>query len=464
MPFKIKLFPISIEIFMIAMFTASVSGSDPINHSQYAQPDQSAPANELEKSLFEFIVNPWYPRSIDITYGGYISAFKYDWSLSERSQVKALVQQARHVWATSYIYETYPDKKEFLAYSVHGFRFLRDAMWDKEYGGFHAFCKRDGAPDTESINDKRIYGQAFAVYGLSQYYKMSNDPEALQLAEKTFYWMEENAHDHKNGGYYEFLKRDGTPVPAGDTNNTGRSNSPGTGLKEYNSSIHLMEAFTELYRVWPDSLVRARLEEMFFLIRDTFVHPDGYLQLYFYPDWTLVPDENMEEMSAGNHRFTQHFTYGHDVETAYLLIETAHVLGFGDDRKTDAIAKRFVDHSLESGWDEKAGGFFDAGRERHGEVMIINNHKAWWGQIEGMNALLIMHLLYPDDPNDYYGKFLKSWDHIDTYLIDKEFGGWFNFGLDTNPESRYGDKSHVWKTTYHNARGMVNCIKLLRNE
>ncbi len=222
---------------------------------------------------------------------------------------------------------------------------------------------------------------------------MSNDPEVLQLAKKAFYWMEENAHDHENGGYYEFLKRDGTPVRRDGDDNTSLGDSPGTGLKDYNSSIHLMEAFTELYRVWPDSLVRASLEEMFYLIRDTFVHPDGYLQLYFYPDWKLVPDETMEELSAGNHWFTQHFTYGHDVETACLLIETAHLLGLGEDEKTHHIAKRLVDHSLESGWDKEAGGFFDAGKERNGEIRIISNHKAWWGQIEGMNALLMRYLL-----------------------------------------------------------------------
>jgi mannobiose 2-epimerase len=76
----------------------------------------------------------------------------------------------------------------------------------------------------------------------------------------------------------------------------------------------------------------------------------------------------------------------------------------------------------------------------------------------------MMYLLYPEDPNDYYGKFLKSWNHIDTYLVDKEYGGWFNHGLDTNPESMKRLKSHIWKTTYHNARGMIRCIMGLRGE
>ena len=152
------------------------------------------------------------------------------------------------------------------------------------------------------------------------------------------------------------------------------------------------------------------------------------------------------------------------METAFLLLETAHVLGWGDDAKTHRIAKRLVDHSLASGWDSENGGFYDAGRQEGDSVVIINDHKSWWGLVEGMNALLLMHTLYPDDPADYYGKFRKAWEHIDTYLIDKEYGGWYNAALDTDPESIDQPKSHIWKTTYHNTRGMVHCIRMLRGE
>jgi mannobiose 2-epimerase len=351
-----------------------------------------------------------------------------------------------------------------MEYADHGFRFLRDFMWDSYRGGFHAYTASDGAPEATSMNEKRIYGQAFAVYGLSQYYRMSREEEALQLAKKAFRWMEEHAHDKEYGGYFEHLGRDGTPHPEGDSQDPGARDSRTRGMKDYNSSIHLMEAFTELYRVWPDKLVRERLEEMFYLIRDTFTHPDGYLQLYFYPDWQRVTPESLNDPSEETLRFTSHFTYGHDVETAYLLLETAHFLGMGEDEKTHKIAKRLVDHSLESGWDHEAGGFFDAGIEHEGEISIFNDHKSWWGQIEGLNALLMMHQLYPEDPNDYYGKFLKSWEHIDTYLVDKEYKGWFNHALDTDLKTRERPKSHIWKTTYHNARGMIRCIQMLRGE
>ncbi len=425
--------------------------------------EQAALAGEMEESLFEYIIEPWYPLIIDSAYGGYISGFERDWTRSPGPQVKALVQQARHVWSTSFIYENYPDQKEFVGYADHGFQFLKNHMWDQEYGGFHAYCGEDGTPLPGSMNDKRVYGQAFAVYALSQYYRISQNQEALDLAIREFQWMEKGPHDAEFGGYFEFLDRDGNPAFAGDSRGAS-GDTRGLGLKDYNSSIHLMEALTQLYRVWPDTLVRERLEEMFYLVRDTFVHPDGYLQLYFHPDWTLARDSQEAGGSGEDPFFWEHYTYGHDVETAFLLLETAHVLGWGEDSNTHRIAKKLVDHSLESGWDQVYGGFFDAGRQKGDSVIIINDHKSWWGLVEGMNALLLMHTLYPDDPADYYGKFLKAWQHIDSYLIDKEYGGWYNHSLDTSPEDAKLAKSHIWKTTYHNVRGMIHCIHMLRKE
>jgi mannobiose 2-epimerase len=459
-----RILPFTILFVIPVIFVACGTGSPSGNHSGKSGSDQLLLADTLERSLFDFIIQPWYPRNIDSVNGGYISSFGNDWTMTDGFQMKALVQQARHVWSTSFIYEHYPERQEMLEYAAHGFRFLRDFMWDQEYGGFHAYTARDGKPADRSVNVKLIYGQAFAVYGLSQYYRVGKDEDALELAQKAFRWMEDHAHDKTYGGYFESLERDGTPHPVDQTRRAGERGFPTRGLKDFNSSIHIMEALTELYRAWPDELVRERLEEMFYLIRDTFVHPDGYLQLYFYPDWTLLTPERLNDPSEEILRFTSHYTYGHDVETAYLLLETAHFLGMGEDETTHRIAKRLVDHSLESGWDHEAGGFFDAGIKKDGQITIFNDHKSWWGQIEGMNALLMMHQLYPEDPNDYYGKFLKSWKHIDTYLIDKEYGGWFNNALDTDPETRRRPKSHIWKTTYHNTRGMIRCIQMLRGE
>ncbi len=420
--------------------------------------DQVVLADQLEESLFKYILDPWYPRVIDTVNGGYHSNFTHDWSFAEGSQERALVQQARHLWSTSLVYEEYPDKEVYLDYASNGFRFLKNSMWDEGFGGFHTYVTPEGYRVIRTLDDKRIYSQAFAIYGLSQYYRVSEDPEVLSLVKRAFSWIEEHAHDKEYGGYFDLLHRDGSPVLQGE------SNVLTAGLKDYNSSIHLMEAFTELYLIWPDTLVRERLEEMFYLIRDTFVHPDGYLRLYFESDWTHVIEADAKSSQDRHDWFFEHFTYGHDVETAFLLLETAHVLGLGKDEETHRIARQLVDHSMASGWDMARGGFYDAGVAGEEGIRIVNDHKSWWGLVEGMNALLLMHTLYPEDSRDYYSIFLQSWDHIDNYLIDKTYGGWYNAATDTYPETVQQAKSHIWKTTYHNARGMLNSIRMLRSQ
>ena len=181
--------------------TSSISG-------QY---DPVALATLLEVSLTNYILEPWYPLIIDTIYGGYHSSFNHDWSPTTGFREKALVQQARHLWTTSYILENHPERKEYLNYAAQGFEFIKEHFWDTNHGGFHYACNEDGTRDGNSIRDKRTYGQAFAIYGLSKYYAVSKDPAALELAIKEFLWMEEHIHDSIYGGYIDVLNGDGTP-------------------------------------------------------------------------------------------------------------------------------------------------------------------------------------------------------------------------------------------------------------
>lgn len=419
-------------------------------------------ASDIEQVMNSTIIEAWYPRCIDTLKGGYITRFNADWTRPEQEDDKVLVHQARHLWTTSLLSEFYPGRKEFPGYAAHGFKFIKEKLLDKEEGGFYYSCTPWGDP-AGTIDDKRIYGQSFALYAISRYYMASSDPEALELARELFLWMEKGPHDPVYGGYFEYLHRNGSPAGYTEIDETSRKTVPTIGLKDYNSSIHMLESLTELYRIWPDTLVRKRLEEMFYLIRDTFVHPDGYLRLYFYADWTPVPDSVMDRISNGQYLYTNHISYGHDVETAYLLLESEEVLGYADE-KTRSVAKKLVDHSLASGWDRERGGFFEAGILDNGGVEIIDHNKSWWSQAEGLNSLLLMDVLFPGNTSpDYWKLFVDQWNYIREFIIDSENGGWYNYGLDTYPGNRSQAKSHAWKSTYHTTRALVNCIINLRN-
>jgi len=166
------------------------------------------------------------------------------------------------------------------------------------------------------------------------------------------------------------------------------------------------------------------------------------------------------------HRYIDHVSFGHDVEIAYLMLEASHVLGLKNDTTTMRIAKLMVDHALQNGWDKINGGFYDEGYyfKNKKEITIIKDSKNWWAQAEGLNTLLLMADLYPNDPMQYFEKFKMMWKYIQTYLIDHEYGDWYEEGLDKSPERKTALKGHIWKATYHQLRSLTNCVQRLRND
>lgn len=416
-------------------------------------------AAELEHSIQHQLLNKWYPAAVDSQFGGYLSNFTYDFR-AEEQQEKMIVSQARHVWTASKAATYYPENTIYLDIAKHGFHFLMEKMWDQHYGGFYTLVDRRGDVTQSGIEVKTAYGNAFAIYGLAAYYQASQDTAALHLAQKAFHWLEQYSHDPVHKGYFQSMARDGSPL-------LDRSGLPSTsqiGYKDQNSSIHLLEAFTELYQVWPDPLVGERVKEMLYLIRDTMVTEEGYLQLFFWPNWDPISYRDSTDQLIEQHHALDHVSFGHDIETAYLMLEAAHVLGISDPKIME-VGKKMVDHSLKYGWDEGLGGFYDGGYYFKGDQIptIVRDTKNWWAQAEGLNTLLIMADYFPDDDMDYFGKFKKQWEYINTYIIDQEHGEWFAGGLDKQPQFKTSKKAHIWKTPYHNFRSLANCVSRLRS-
>ena len=410
---------------------------------------------ELSDALNKGILDVWYPRTIDSISGGFLSDFDYKWEM-KGSQNKMIVTQSRHVWTCATVAEFYPDRKDyFLKIAGHGVQFLKDKMWDAKLGGFFNLVDREGNVLKSGKSDhiiKEAYGNAFAIYGLSAYSRVSGDTTALSLAKKAFLWLDQHSYDPQFGGYFQFLEADGTPLKSGFN---------GVPPKDQNGSIHLLEAFTELYRVWPDPLVKERLLMMLSLVRDRITHPKGYLQLFLNEDLSPVSYRDSAEEVREKNWYHDHISFGHDVETAFLMLEASEIAGLENDTVTLRKAKRMVDHSIENGWDKEVGGFYEAGYyfKNQDTVSIIKDTKNWWAQAEGLNSLLLMSELFPNDPHNYKSLFLKEWEYINTYLIDHEHGDWYPNGIDKEPEAKHAMKSQIWKGNYHTSRSLMNCLK-----
>lgn len=221
----------------------------------------------------------WYPLSIDTTYGGFFSDINYKWEL-EGQQNKMIVTQARHVWSTANAAMFYQKDNMLRNVAGHGVQFLKNTMWDQQFGGFYNLVDRRGEPFKEDGQiTKRAYGNAFAIYGLAAYYRASADTAALDLAQKTYQWLEKHSYDPQHSGYFQFMSRDGTALTEG---------YKGIPPKDQNSTIHLLEAFTELYQVWPDQKLKERLHSLLRIVRDTITTDKGYMVLFFKRDWAPV--------------------------------------------------------------------------------------------------------------------------------------------------------------------------------
>jgi mannobiose 2-epimerase len=423
-------------------------------------------ADTIRNSVIQNVFRVWYPRVLDQQYGGYLSNFNYRWEPLE-NQEKFLVTQSRNIWTTSKAAHFDQENSQMYQEAArHGFLFLKEHFWDQKNGGFFTLLNQDGSVRTTSNDqdNKRTYGNAFALYGLAAYYELSGDTSALNLAKKGFHWLEEHAHDPVHLGYFQNLTREGD-LQTPDSTRLYDLHNLNLGFKDQNTSIHLLEAFAELYKVWPDSLLKVRTEEMLHLIRDVMVSDEGYLRLFFLPDWTPVSLQDSTEEVRNDHIELDHVSFGHDIETAYLMLEATHILGNPNDQRTLEVAKKMVDHTIDKGWDTEYDGIYYGGYylKDQPEIEIFNKNKTWWAQAEALNSLLLMSGIFPHETR-YKDLFQRQWDYLLQYQIDYEYGGWYSWGLDRSPDKKDGLKAQIWKGPYHNGRALMNTTRMLEGE
>lgn len=403
-------------------------------------------AIETETALLRDVLGVWFPRTVDGRFGGFHADFTPDWRPA-KSAGKFSVFQGRMTWVAAQVAMRRPElKDQYLPIARHGVRYLNDVMWDKEGGGFFWGLDDRGQISARFGDGKHLYGMSFGLYGAAAAYQATGDKLALELAQKAFRWIDEHAHDDDKGGYHEWLTRRGEVIRAKrDASKVEEVPVAGfpVGYKSMNTHIHLLESFAQLYAIWKDDAVRGRLEELLAIVRDKICVEPGAMNLYFTDDWRPIPD---------------HDSYGHDVETAYLMLEAEEVLGRGHDPRTERMAKLLVDHALAYGWDQSRGGFYHGGPTTGRPADL---RKEWWTQVEGLNALLLMHEKHWRETDVYFRAFQQQWRFIKDYQIDRQHRGLYAMiGPDGAPESRV--KASMWKAAYHDGRALMNVTERLR--
>jgi len=406
-----------------------------------AAPEKAQTAAEyvprLEKILTENIVPFWSEKSIDREHGGYTISFDAQGRLKE-PVTKMIVTQARTVWLFSRVARAGYEPKKNLQAAGHGYRFLKDKMWDPVNGGFYWEVDVTGDKKTRPV--KHLYGQSFGLYAISEYYLASGDREALDFAVRFFNLLEEKAYDRTCGGYREFFNADWSLPAADQTSPMGTTPD----LKLMNTHLHLLEAMTTFYRASKLPLARERLLELINIESNSVVRKGlGACTDKYDRDWTARLDRDYARVS-----------YGHDIENIWLLMDACDAAGVKNHPFMD-LHETLFEYSLKYGYDEENGGFYYTGPFN---APADDRSKSWWVQAEVIVSALHMYESTKDPK--YLSIFEKTFNLIESKMVDWDTGEWH--GTITPEGQSRGDKASPWKAGYHNGRAMIECMEILK--
>jgi mannobiose 2-epimerase len=311
-------------------------------------------------------------------------------------------------------------------------------MWDSANGGF--YWEVDVTGNQKLKPDKHLYGQAFGLYAISEYYLAGGKQEVLDFAVQLFHLLDEKSHDKLDGGYLESFNPDWTPSPAGQSSYMGAP----AGLKLMNTHLHLLEAMTTFYRASHLPLARERLLELINIESNTVVRKTiGACTDKYDADWTARLDNGYDLVS-----------YGHDIENIWLLMDACDAAGVSNSPFLD-LYRTLFEYALKYGYDERNGGFFYTGRFN---TAAADRSKSWWVQAEAIVSSLHMYE-YTQDPK-YLPVFENVFRFIETKMVDWTVGEWH--ATITAQGQAQGDKGSIWKAGYHNGRAMIECIEMLK--
>ncbi len=381
---------------------------------------------EMQKELTEGII-PFWKNLRDDIYGGYYGYLSYDLILQKQAE-KGCILNSRITWFFSNAYTLLGDES-LLAEARHGYEFLRDRCLDRTNGGIYWSLNYDGTPlDTT----KHTYNQAFCIYALSSYYEASGDEEALRLAMELFHLIEEKCTDEV--GYLEAFTVDFRPE-----SNEKLSENGVMAEKTMNTLLHVFEAYTELYRVSKNSEVRERLERILEIFAEKVYNPKLHRQeVFFDKDYNTILDLH---------------SYGHDIETAWLLDRGVEVLDderFG--RMIHPITEALTRQIYETAFDGKSlANECDRGK--------VDENRVWWVQAETVIGFLNACRRQPEH-KEYFDAAFAEWDFIKRFVKDKREGSEWYWLVKKDGSPVQGEPIvEPWKCPYHNGR---MCIEVIR--
>lgn len=380
---------------------------------------------ELKQELAS-ILDYWMRYTIDDVNGGFYGRISNE-NLADNDAEKGLVLHARILWTFSAAF-LYSKDQRYLDIATRAFHYLIHYFHDQQFGGFYWAVNKQGQPVETK---KQVYGIAFCCYGFSEYYRASGDHSSLDFAKDCYAQIEQHAFDPVQTGYLEAFTRDWQTVT-----DLRLSAKDANEKKTMNTHLHILEAYSNLYKSFPDEMLRNRIGQLLSNFSEKIIdRSTGHMRLYF--------DENWKVKSTT-------ISFGHEIEASWLLPEAAATIGNNYWIRTTGELALVLAEAAQAGLDQDGGLWYEL------EAGSLIKQKHWWPQAEAMVGFFNAWQLSGN--KKYLGYSIRGWEFIQQQLLDKKHGEWFwGVGEDGKPMHDQ-DKIGFWKCPYHNSRACLEII------
>jgi mannobiose 2-epimerase len=352
----------------------------------------------------------------------------------DRTQPKGLIVHSRILWAFSAVHQVQPEPI-YRQMAERARDYVMNHFWDAQYGGA---CWQLADAGHVIDDSKKIYGQSFCIYALTEFHHAFNSPPALARAQELFDLIERYAHDDERGGYIEVCRRDWSEAGP----DARLSDKDLAEKKSMNNHLHVLEAYTRLYRTAKSPRIETRLRELIQLFLQHMLDArTGHLHHFFDEHWRVRSDT---------------YTFGHDIEASWLLCEAAEVL---DDppliRQVQDVALRMAAVTLTEGIAPDGGLFYEGKAGR-----VIDRGRECWPQAEALVGFL--NALGISGDREYLAAASRVWQFVEQNLVDRVHGEWYwRINEDGRPAAQL-PKVSEWKGPYHATRACLETVRRLQ--
>ncbi len=379
---------------------------------------------ELHSEL-KNILDYWSTNTLDYNNSGFFGKIDHHNKVVKKAP-KGIILNTRILWSFAAA-SNYLKTDKYAEICLRSYDYLTAYFKDNKHKGVFWELDHKGNPINKR---KQVYAQSFTIYALSEYYLFSKNEEVKTWAIELFEILEQFAKDKKSIGYLEAFNEDWSPIK-----DMRLSDKDMNAAKTMNTHLHILEAYTSLLKVYDNPKLRASLKELVEIFLERFLNMNNHYDLFFDKNWKLLSNS---------------VSYGHDIETAWLLIEAAKIVGDVDLlNQTWKLAIKVADTFLDEAIDADGAVM----NEKNLDTNHLDTDRHWWPQVEALIGLNYVYNLTKEQK--YLDNSVNIWNFTKRNLIDRVNGEWF-FRVDKNGNPYTGeDKVSMWKAPYHTSRACI---------